>query len=133
MTRTVLLALTLAVAACAGSTGPMPPATNEIILELGQSRQLDGTRITVTLQSVDDSRCPLDAVCIWEGNGRIALGLSEAAGPEITGELNTNPRFPQALTYRYLRIELTELEPEPRSTRPVVVYRAHLRWNYMLD
>ncbi len=128
------IALALTLAACGGSTEPVPvPGGAEVILELGQAARLGETSITVMLREVQDSRCRPDVVCVWEGNGRVLLDLSDAGGPEITAELNTHPTFPRALTFQYLRIELTELEPLPTATRPVVVYRAHLRWSYLPD
>ena len=134
MSRIAVIALTIALAACTSSTEPTPVAVgNEVIVELGQAKPLDGTGITVALRSVDDSRCRPDVVCVWEGNAKITLDLSDSAGPEITSELNTHASFPRALTFRYLRIELTELEPQPSATRPVVIYRAHLRWSYLPD
>jgi hypothetical protein len=134
MGRIAAVTLALALAACGGSTEPPPVSGGtEVILELGQAARLSGTSITVALRSVDDSRCRPDVVCVWEGNARIVVDLSEAAGPEIAAELNTHPTLPQALTFRYVRIELTELEPLPTGTRPVVIYRAHLRWSYLSD
>ena len=134
MRRISALVFTLALAGCGGSTEPTPsPTGTDVILELGQAARLNGTNITVSLVSVEDSRCQPDMECVWEGNAKIALDLSEAGGPEITGELNTHPTYPHALTFRYVRIELTGLDPLPLATRPVVISRAHLHWSYLPD
>jgi len=134
MRRFAVLAFTLVLAACSGATEPTPsPTGTDVILELGQAARLDGTNITIALRSVEDSRCQADVVCVWEGNAKIALDISEAGGTEITAELNTHPTYPHALTFRYLRIELTALDPLPLGTRPVVIYRAHLHWSYLAD
>lgn len=131
-----LLALLAAAvgAACTGSTEPRPlPTGSEVILELGKSAQLDGTGITVTFTSVEDSRCPTGAQCIWEGNGHVALEVRSAGGAPTTGELNTHPSYPNDLTYRYVRLALAELDPYPTLTANKVEYRAHLRWSYLPD
>lgn len=134
MRRVVAVALALALAACNGPTEPVPaPSGTDIILELGQSARIPGTTITVALRSVNDYRCRGDVVCVWEGNASIVLDLSEADGPEISGELNTHPDYPRALTFRYVHLELTALDPLPTATRPVVIYRAHLHWSVLRD
>lgn len=134
MMRIPAFALVLGLAACGGSTGPVPTTTGtEVILEIGQSSVLDGTGISVSLKNVEDSRCRPDVVCIWEGNATVALDLRDRDGAEIIGELNTHPDYVRSLTFRFLRIELLSLDPLPPSTQSAVRYRAHLRWSYLPD
>ena len=43
--------------------------------------------LTLTLQSVNDSRCPINALCISAGNARVKLRMSDNSGAETFAEL----------------------------------------------
>jgi hypothetical protein len=56
----------------------------------GQS--VDARGVKVTLQKVlGDSRCPMNAVCIWEGDASVALRF-EQSGRALDVTLHTSPR-----------------------------------------
>jgi hypothetical protein len=65
-----------------------------------------------------DSRCPSDVVCIWEGEGRVEIGLTVGDGPTVPVELSTGG--PRTATQGGFTITLVELAPYPVSTRPHV-------------
>ncbi|CAK8721339.1 hypothetical protein KKHLCK_10585 [Candidatus Electrothrix laxa] len=68
--------------------------------------------LTIRLTSVlEDSRCPTDMQCAWEGNAEIMLELS--GGDLETVHLNTGPQFPSTETYNGYTITLQELKPYP--------------------
>lgn len=57
-------------------------------LELNQSIILPGNNgLSLTLQSVEDSRCPINASCITAGNVRIKVRLSDNSERESFAEL----------------------------------------------
>jgi len=115
-------ALVLA-AACAG--GPAePPASGahsvhraqEFELRLGRTAHVTGSELRLTLLAVpEDSRCPIDAVCVWQGNARVALEarLGES-GAADTLSLNTGVAPHEAVT-RGFTVRLKGVLPAART------------------
>jgi hypothetical protein len=126
-----LLVVSLLAAAC--TTGPGGPnaqqtGKDEYSIPYGQAITLPGTVFEVRFQAVlADSRCPSDVVCVWEGEGKIELGLTMGDGPTIPVELNTHG--PVTTSHAGYTITLVALNPYPVSTRPQVLghYVAVLR------
>ncbi|MCI5124056.1 MAG: hypothetical protein D3925_06165 [Candidatus Electrothrix sp. AR5] len=68
--------------------------------------------LTIRMNSVlEDSRCPTDVQCAWEGNAEILLELS--GGNLETVHLNTGGMFPRTEVYNGYTITLQELKPYP--------------------
>ncbi len=85
--------------------------------------------MVVTFESVvEDSRCPPDVACVWEGNARVALTWSIAESTPERFELNTHDMFTRDTVIRGYTIRLTGLDPLRTSDRPMesTDYRAHL-------
>ncbi len=61
---------------------PFELKENESIVLQGNNNGL-----TLTLQSVNDSRCPINALCISAGNARVKLRMSDNSGSETFAEL----------------------------------------------
>jgi hypothetical protein len=83
-------------------------------------------RFAVRLDSViEDSRCPVDVVCVWEGNCRLAF---TAAGPDraVRIELNTHAGSVRDTVVAGVYIGLVNVLPAPVSKRriPPDEYRA---------
>src|SRR5262249_58597749 len=93
-------------------------------IPLGQSFDLrPGTSATlqdglvVDFDAVrSDSRCPMDALCIWAGEGIVAVRLSATGASPAERELHTDG--PTA-SYQTYSIELNALQPYPRSDRAI--------------
>jgi hypothetical protein len=93
---------------------------------LGQSFQLHpGTSavlrdgLKVTFDGVrTDSRCPMDALCVWAGDAVITVSVSQPG--DITAEraLHTDPTGSEAQYLSYV-IKLVALAPYPRSDRQI--------------
>jgi hypothetical protein len=119
---TVLLA-----AACVGPSTEVP-LDQDFELALGRTVAIAGTPYQVTFEAVpEDSRCPIDAVCVWAGNARVSLRLT-AEGKDSSIALNTGSE-PRSATAGNLRLELRALAPSPRAATPTPPgdYRATLR------
>ena len=121
-------------AACAsgGIETPTTPAVNEeFTLAPGQTAAVNGTSIRVTFETVrDDSRCPTDVTCIWEGDATVVLKVKDGTD-ESTRELHTHgsgERSREAPAGEHT-LTLVKLDPVPNSTRPIEAsaYRATLR------
>jgi hypothetical protein len=85
-------------------------------LTLGVGRQKTVTKDKLKIQFVslvEDSRCPTDANCVWAGNAKIKVKVSNRRGSEIF-EINTNTGARGAAFNGYA-INLTSLTPAPQS------------------
>jgi hypothetical protein len=127
------LAPLLFVAACASAgTTPTPtPALNEeFTLAPGQTASVNGADVRLTFERVsEDSRCPTDVTCIWEGDAVVILKV-KAKSEETTREVHTQggePRSRKAPAGDYV-VTLVRLDPAPRSTAAIDAkdYRATL-------
>src|SRR5690349_24410234 len=92
MRRCLMLVVALAGAACFnGPTGPDAVAGMPFELKAGATATLpDGTRLKFErVQS--DSRCPMDALCVWAGDATVAVTLAPTTGATALQELHTQP------------------------------------------
>ncbi len=82
----------------------------EFTLKLGQTAALKGDGLRLTFADVpNESRCPLNLRCIWEGNARIELQIADVAI-----SLNTAMAVPpQEADYGNYRIRMLALTPHP--------------------
>ena len=112
---------TLLAAACATSTGAVRPIglNQETELAPGQSVQSGSLRVTFTRVD-NDSRCPADVVCVWEGDALVKIEVSEQPGDPVARELHTSGSAgASAITYGGFRIELVRLTPQTHSQQPI--------------
>lgn len=132
-TAPVFWAAALVVAGCqAGSpTAVEADLDRPFDLRVGQEVTLDGGAIAIRFDGVaEDSRCPVDAVCVWQGNARLVMTAAVDGAPHDL-VLNTagGPEWPREAWVGGYAIELLKLDPEPRAGRsiPLSAYRAVLR------
>jgi hypothetical protein len=93
-------------------TGNPSPSARTLSVGAGETASVPGSDVTITFRSVtEDSRCPLDVTCVWEGNGRVALTLSSPEGSE-NAELNTTVQ-PRRIDFAGMRVVLASLTPYP--------------------
>jgi hypothetical protein len=64
----------------------------------------------------EDSRCPFGVTCVWAGNGRIELTVSDGVDTQILG-LNTDTP-PTEGDFGGFTIRLDQLDPYPSAGRP---------------
>jgi hypothetical protein len=127
MVRFGVFTLALSTLACNPSPSEIP-ANQEFTLAIGQTVVIAGSDLRVTFEAVpEDSRCPLDAYCVWAGNGQVRLRLRRS-GLDHTALLNTN-FDPRAIVIEAYRLELLDLKPQPYAAHPTppTAYRAHLQ------
>ena len=128
MRRVLFLALSVAVAGGCSTGMPAAPTPVEahLILAPGQSTDLGGGSSIAFLGVVQDSRCPINAVCVVAGEAvaRFAITTPSAS---IDRDLRTPAAVPTVLAP--LTIEFLELYPYPFAGRPTDSsdYRATLR------
>ena len=119
----------LASLACAASNPVEPSLDRDFEIAGGASVRVDGTDLLIRFEGVpNDSRCPVDVQCIWEGDATVALRLEGGGAPERTVELHTLDEPKEATQDAYVVI-LVALAPQPVSSRPTPLreYKATLR------
>lgn len=99
----------------------------------GAQGQDDNVTLNVHFDEVyGDSRCPLDAICVWQG--RVDVGLSFTSGQESAkdtlslGGLNGDPVSDSTVFAGY-KIKLLKVDPYPTlasSPIPVEEYKVRL-------
>lgn len=62
---------------------------------------------------LEDSRCPVDVDCMWEGNFKMALAIGDRRY-----ELNSN-LDPRVIEYNGFKISIDGVYPEPNSRRTI--------------
>ena len=109
---------------CAGCTGnstqpSQTPLGQPFELRSGASAILDGG-LTITFDRVaSDSRCPMNALCIWVGDAVVALSISGGSGGSAQRELHTHSAESEA-SYLAYTIKLVALAPYPRTDRQIL-------------
>ncbi len=135
--KTMLWIATLVVlSACGSSTDPdvnmdgaIVTTPIEFTLRYGDERQVEGTVLRVGFAAVlDDSRCPQDVTCVWQGNAEVVLGLTIGMGPTVALHLNTGLE-PGAAEWSGMLVTLVELTPVPLAgvSIPKTDYQVKLR------
>jgi hypothetical protein len=122
--RNVAIAMVFAaVAACSSTTLSTEPiilsqseAADSVKVRVGQMLVVDGIRVRF-MGVESDSRCPSDAVCIWQGDAVANFSVEldcecRAAAISLPLHINMEPRSGTAYGHR---VELKGLQPYPRS------------------
>ena len=85
-------------------------------IRYSQELTLKGEGLKVKFASVDEGRCPTEALnkCIWEGSATILIDVRGANAEAARVELITD-RYPQEKRYGQYSINLLSLSPHPRG------------------
>jgi hypothetical protein len=142
MRNTAVLALAILLVACAAQSsnprysGREVPLATDFDLPVGQKVGVAGTRLVVKFDRVlEESRCPMNARCIWEGNARVLIRVEEFAANATQRvlsisnalEINTSGRFATRQSFGRFEVVLVRLEPTPMTGEKVGNYIATLR------
>jgi len=119
--------------ACAGGPGDAgEPNTQQLpvdslVLAPGQDVIVETLRLSF-LSVGEDSRCPTDVVCAWQGNAAVEIALGLGMGPSHPFTLNTADGAASAVFGGY-RVTLLGLRPTPRAGVGIrqEAYRASFR------
>ncbi|MBX3147222.1 MAG: hypothetical protein KF785_10680 [Gemmatimonadales bacterium] len=106
---TLLLTLTLALSGCLGTDSQEVALGQEFELAPNQSVRVAGTPLIIGFRRVvADSRCPIDALCVTEGQAGIEL---EIFGGGPAEPILVNNPLPTAWAEDGYRIRLLDLLP----------------------
>src|SRR5581483_3803916 len=105
------------------SANPSAVVVGEVSLRPGERTTLAGEVLTIELVSVsNDSRCPIDAACIRQGNAEVTVKLTQGGRPPSSLRLDTaaapgrgKTEHPNEANYLNYTIRLTALQPAPKA------------------
>jgi hypothetical protein len=84
-------------------------------MKIGESIAVGDLRLT--FRGVEgDSRCPTDAVCVWAGDGEIALKIEQGSKAAMAA-LHTTLE-PKKTEWNGYTISLVSLTPAPKASTP---------------
>ncbi|HKR08627.1 MAG TPA: hypothetical protein VJS39_05515 [Gemmatimonadaceae bacterium] len=90
----------------------------EFNLALGQTAALSGTGYRITFDRVtEDSRCPVDVVCVWAGDAKIRLLIDRSTAPADIRVLGLTPPNSES-ELNGVRIRFVSLAPAARQSEP---------------
>ena len=113
--RYIIFIILLMAASCNQNTVRVVdvPLSQKFTLRLGGQASIDNANLFIRFTNVvEDSRCPINARCIWAGNGKIALEIQKLNADKIMATLNTTLQ-PQIAVYDSYEIQFKQLRPEP--------------------
>jgi hypothetical protein len=86
------------------------------------------------LEMSEDSRCPIDAVCVWQGNAAVRIAVGLGRGVSLPRTLNTSEPD-ESVDFGGYRVRLLQVQPAPRAGVPIPPedYRALFRVSRVLD
>jgi hypothetical protein len=74
-------------------------------------------KISITFDSLKgESRCPMDVVCVWEGNAEVLFRFAHEED-QVSFSLNSNPTFRTDTTVFDFTISLLDVLPYPHTQR----------------
>lgn len=121
--------LTAALAACSsnsttGSDGQLQASQTVTQREIGKAFEMKiGESFAIndlklTFRSVDaDSRCPIDAVCVWAGDAEVALKIEQGSQAAVAS-LHTTVE-PKKVEWNGYTISLVTLTPGRQADKPL--------------
>ena len=87
-------------------------------LRAGESAVVPGGLRVTFLRVVSDSRCPIDAICVWAGEAVLALKLSRGTDAPVEREVRADSSSPEISHLDYT-IRAVAIAPYPRSDRKI--------------
>ncbi len=89
-----LFPLALAAAVLGGCATVQPDSDGIARAGIGQTAYVNGPKVT-PLALMEDSRCPMNARCVWAGQVRVTVRIDTGAG-YVTREMTSNKPIPIA-------------------------------------
>lgn len=90
-------------------------SAKQVEVQIGHDKKVANGEIKLKfVDLVEDSRCPTDTQCIWAGNAKIKISLSNAGRLPKIFELNTGVK-PQTILFAGYEIKIVKLTPAPAS------------------
>ena len=100
-------------------------ASDTLVVELSHSVQKDGHTIAFD-EITEDSRCPVNTTCVWEGRARLALTIDGEAHTLTVPHGAAQADEISRVEVGDVSVEVVALTPEPGTGLGREAMRAHL-------
>ncbi len=98
----------------------MAQKTETLIIKRGQQKSaVKGEVILKFVSVIEDSRCPTDVDCVWAGNAKIEVLITDKHGGSKKSVMNTTTGGPLGDQHNGYAIYLTSLTPLPKSGKTI--------------
>ncbi|MCV0373415.1 MAG: hypothetical protein K5793_07680 [Nitrosarchaeum sp.] len=94
------------------------PLDFPIGLKIGETASID-SELTMTLLDIEDSRCPSDVVCVWQGTVLAKIQLEKGGQDLGIHTISIENIEGNEQTFEGYYIRLTNVEPYPTSSIPI--------------
>ena len=85
--------------------------SKEFSIGIGQTASMEENKLVIKFKAVlEDSRCPVNVLCEWAGNGKVELEILDLDGQNKTVILNTEDE-PRTTTLAGHKLTLISLSP----------------------
>lgn len=139
--HTLLLLLLLSQCSGANPQDPAPRAATPgeaFLLRIGEQRQVQpttGEPLSLELTELNDGRCPQDVICVWLGNARAVVQVSEGGARAeklqfCIGDCRPEPtrnKHMQQVQVDGQRYEITLLQVLPEATSAAAQEPQHVK------
>lgn len=88
--------------------------TQQVSLRVNKQKSVMRDRLRIKFAAVEDSRCPQDVNCVWAGNAKVTIKVTNRRGESKTFDLNTNLDV-KSVKFEGYEIKLGDVTPYPRS------------------
>lgn len=103
----------------------------EILLDVGHEFKLDQSSVRF-LKVISDSRCPKKVTCIWEGEAKILLGITEN-GEYYEKEYVIGGNRLEFMLSDVLQLQVSQLSPYPETGAGIAPEEYKLRFTAILS
>ena len=98
-----------------GGLAAVSAKSKQVEVQIGHEQKVANGGIRLKfVDLIEDSRCPTDTQCIWAGNAKIKISLSNAGRRAKLFEINTGIK-PQTILFAGYEIKIVKLTPAPAS------------------
>ena len=91
----------------------------EFTIKVGQQVEVKDANLRVTFTAVDeDSRCPVEAACVWVGNVKLDIEVKRSKKKFVSSPINTLLE-PREIAFKGYRVKLIGVSPQRHAGIPI--------------
>jgi hypothetical protein len=92
----------------------------EFTIKFGQPVEVKDANLRITFTAVEeDSRCPVDVVCVWAGNAKLNLEVKGSKKKFVSAPVNTTSE-PREIVFKGYKVKLLGVSPQRKAGTPVL-------------